>query len=66
MLLCSISIPHIKPFDLGLPATVELTFYRTDMCEEALAHCGDDVIRLNARTLQRKVDRITRYEELKF
>ena len=61
-----VQYPHIKPFGLSLPATVELTFCRTDMCEEALQRCGDDVVRLDARTLQRKVDRITHYELLKF
>ena len=48
------------------PLTVELTFYRTDMCEAALAHCGDEVTRVNARTLQKRVETITKYDDLKF
>ncbi len=48
------------------PVTVELTFYRTDMCEKALARCGNEVKRVDARTLQRVIQKIKRYEDLKF
>lgn len=58
--------PAIPPFRMQEPLTVELTFCRTDMCEEALQHYGSEVVRVDARTLQRRVGRLTRYEELKF
>lgn len=58
--------PSIAPLRMEGPLTVELTFYRSDMCEEALAHCACGVIRLDARTLQRTVSRLTCYEDLKF
>ena len=56
----------VSIYKMDEPATVSLTFYRTDMCERALSRCGDEVVRLDARTLCRAVDRITRYEDLKF
>ncbi|MBQ7386660.1 MAG: M55 family metallopeptidase [Clostridia bacterium] len=57
------SVPVYK---VGEPATVELTFYRTDMCENALMRCTDEVERIDARTLRRTVRHITKYEDLKF
>ena len=48
------------------PLTVELTYYRTDMCEKALARSGSDVKRIDARTLQKTVEKMTKYEDLKF
>ena len=56
----------ITAFKMPEPLTVELTFYRTDMCETALKNAGDDVVRTDARTLARTVERITKYEDLKF
>ncbi|MBQ9783990.1 MAG: M55 family metallopeptidase [Clostridia bacterium] len=53
-------------YSTPLPAVVESTYYRTDMCEEVLAHCGDEVTRVNARTLRKTITQITKYEDLKF
>ena len=57
------SVPIYKEEE---PLTVELTYYRTDMCENALAHCGSEVRRIDARTLQKTVEKMTKYEDLKF
>lgn len=56
----------VSLYKLSEPATVELTFYRTDMCENALTRCGDDVERVDARTLRRRVARLDSYKDLKF
>ena len=56
----------VSLYKTQLPATVELTFYRTDMCERALGRCGEDVTRPDARTLRKTVNKITRYDDLKF
>lgn len=48
------------------PVTVSLTYYRTDMCERVLARCGDGVTRVDARTLCKTVDAVTKYDDLKF
>lgn len=56
----------ILPYKVKEPTTVELTYYRTDWCEGALKNCGDDVERVDARTLRRRVDKITHYSQMKF
>lgn len=56
----------VKPYRLAAPYVVELTFYRTDMCEAALAGCKEFVERVDARTLRKCVDRIGCYRDLKF
>ena len=56
----------VSLFRLAEPATVELTFYRTDMCEKALSRCTDDVVRVDARTLRRDVDKLQKYALMKF
>lgn len=53
-------------YRLDLPMTVELTYYRTDMCEAALKRCGGRVERVDARTLRKQVDKIAVYGDLKF
>ncbi|MBQ8310652.1 MAG: M55 family metallopeptidase [Clostridia bacterium] len=57
------SVPCIQ---LQEPLCVEQSFYRTDMCESALANCSADVLRVNARTLQKEVQCISSYFDLKF
>lgn len=57
---------HVKPYRMEGESVVELTFYRTDFCEKALARCGAEVERVDARTLRRRMASITRYEDLKF
>lgn len=51
---------------ISAPLTVEYTYYRTDMCEEALAKYTGDVVRVDARTLKKTVDTLTSYADLKF
>ena len=63
------ALKHYKSvplYQIEGPLTVELTFYRTDFCEKVLARCGDEVRRVDARTLQRTVEKIVRYEDLRF
>ena len=57
------SVPIYKA---EMPATLELTFYRTDMCEEVLAKAKKHIERVDARTLRRRIDRIQEYGDLKF
>lgn len=57
---------HIEPMQLPMPAAIELTFYRTDMCEAALKNCSALVQRTDARTLQKTITHLERYEDLKF
>ena len=56
----------VSIFKVDEPAEITLTYYRTDMCEEALENCGAEVKRLDARTLTKTVEKITKYEDLKF
>ena len=60
------SYREIPPMKVSLPSTVELTYYRTDMCEKALSRAKGPVERVDARTLRKTVDRIETYEDLKF
>ena len=56
----------VPPYKVAQPATIELTYYRTDWCESAYKNCHDDVERVDARTLRRCVNAITHYAQLKF
>ena len=60
------SYREIPPFKAPLPATVELTFYRTDMCEKKLEKATGAITRVNARTLQKTLAKIEAYADLKF
>ena len=53
-------------FRMQFPAQVELTFYRTDMCDEVYEKAPESVERVNARTLRKTIPRLSYYEELKF
>lgn len=55
----------VSLYRLPEPITVEITYYRTDMCEEVLAQCGADVTRVDARTLRRTVPHINTYKDVK-
>lgn len=48
------------------PITIQLTYYRTDMCEEAIENCKCEFQRLDARTLQKTVTSLRTYDDLKF
>lgn len=45
----------IKPYFVGEEIAVEMTFYRTDMCEDALEHAKFPCSRVDARTLRRTI-----------
>jgi D-amino peptidase len=47
---------RFKPFKPALPATVELTFYRSDMADWYTDH--PEIERVAARTVRRKIDRL--------
>jgi len=47
------------------PLLVEYCFYRTDMCEATLARTKDPVLRVDARTLQKHVNSVTTYFDLR-
>ena len=57
---------NVSLFRLSEPMEVELTYYRTDMCEEVYQRRPENVLRVDARTLRKQVDKITKYEDLKF
>ena len=57
---------QISLYRTAEPAVVELTYYRTDMCEHTYAHCGENVTRVDARTLRKTVEKINDYYDLKF
>ena len=52
-------------YNLAAPYTVEVTYYRTDMCEAVLARGTEGVRRIDARTIAKTVDIIERYDDLK-
>lgn len=56
---------NIKPYLLKAPYEIELTYYRTDMCEKHLMMAKGNVIRKDARTLVKKIDIINTYWDLK-
>ncbi len=57
----------ISTLSYTLPVTLELTLYRTDMCEEILEKRPDPrLVRINARTLQKTLDKIEAYSDLNF
>lgn len=56
---------NIKPYTLEKPYEIELTYYRTDMCEKHLLTAKGNVIRKDARTLVKKIDKINTYWDLK-
>ena len=48
------------------PLTVTEVFCRADYCERALAKCGGNARRLDARTLEKQVATVRSYSDLKF
>lgn len=47
---------RFKPFTPSLPATIELTYCRSDMCEAFSLRPGDE--RVDARTIRRVIDKL--------
>ena len=56
---------EIKPIKISLPFTVSITYYRSDMCEEIYERCSGNVRRVDARTLEKEIDKIVGYNDLK-
>ncbi len=56
----------VLPMKIDLPAEIEITYYRTDYCEDALRRSGDTVRRIDARTLRRTVAELTDYYVFRF
>ena len=52
-------------YTLPEPLTVEIVYYRTDFCEDALSRSKSGAQRIDARTLRKTVDVLRRYEDLK-
>lgn len=52
----------IKPYKLALPATVEITFTRSDYCESYLEK--KEAERIDARTIRKTVDKIVNYHDI--
>lgn len=57
---------EIKPLSISYPANIELTYYRSDMCEEDLSKCTGNAVRVGARTLKKTILKTASYENLKF
>ena len=56
----------VSLIDFCEPITVEQTYYRTDLCEEALAkYPAGEVLRIDARTLRKTVNSVISYRELR-
>ena len=53
-------------FHTDFPAVVELTFYRTDMCDDVYEKADEHVERADARTLRKTIEMLSCYEDLKF
>ena len=60
------SYREIPAYRYSLPLTVELTYYRTDMCEKAMGKAKCKFLRKDARTLQKQIFKVESYSDLKF
>ncbi|MEG2570367.1 MAG: M55 family metallopeptidase [Clostridia bacterium] len=58
-------IGKIAPYKIPLPLTIELTFCRTDFCDDTMVR-RPDVTRVDARRVRRVVDKIEGYSDLLF
>ena len=56
----------IRPFKMQFPLNIQLTFTRTDYCENAYSNMRDRVDRIDARTLCRTVDKIEKFTDILF
>lgn len=52
-------------YTIPAPYTVSVTFLRSDMCEELLDRRSGGLVRVDARTLSKTIDKIVRYDDLK-
>ena len=51
-------------YDLKAPYTVELTYYRTDICDSVMAREPVGTTRVDARTVSRTVEKINTYRDI--
>lgn len=57
---------NVALFKVAEPAEIEICYYRSDMCEEAIERKNGNIVRVDARRLKKTVQDIKRYEDLKF
>lgn len=57
---------EVPLFKVAEPAEIEICYYRSDMCEEAIERKNGDIVRIDARRLKKQVKEIKKYEDLKF
>lgn len=55
---------EVDLYKVSQPAEVEITYYRTDMCEDILHRCEDCVKRTSARTLVKWVEKVSNWRDL--
>lgn len=58
--------PQIKPVRPSLPAVLELTFHKTDQCDDYFSSHSSRCIRTDARTVSKTVTGISDYRDLLF
>ena len=51
----------VKLYNLESPYTVQLTYYRTDMCDGVMARASENVTRVDARTVSKTLEKINTY-----
>ncbi|MEA4890305.1 MAG: M55 family metallopeptidase [Clostridiaceae bacterium] len=56
----------VKPYKPDLPLDIKLELYRSDMCDDLMAHADPAVERLGARSVRKTVSKINRYCDLVF
>lgn len=52
-------------YKLEAPYILDVTYYRTDMCEDVIKMRGEIYERIDARTLRKRIGKIVRYNDLK-
>lgn len=57
---------NISVFKVSEPAEIEVCYYRSDMCDEIYEKHRDVANRKDARTITKTVEKIVKYDDLKF
>ena len=55
----------VSMISYSVPSELETVYYRTDMCESALKKATGNVVRKDARTLTKTIDKITNYTDFR-
>ncbi len=55
---------EFEPFKVDMPMTIRQVYMRTDFCETMMDIYGDQVKRVDSRTLEKVVDKITCYRDV--